>query len=375
VRDVPAAYARMVEAINKVNARVLNAQLNESDRTNINGIVDFEIRREDEPQITVAILGLGELYTRQVQRNPEARGTIDTKIRIQVVLLDIARIPAREQTTMQIAAKDVRTSYNDVREALTKNGARFINARLDESDPQSVVGTLEFEIARKDEGAAVAVLRNAGDVFSRNVQRSPENSGALDSKAYYNVTLITVTRIPPRNTVILDIETGDVAKVGDTVLGWVSGKGGKVVASQLKSRGPRGVPVFYLVADVPLRDERELVNKIIGVGPVRNQDNKGNPNAPDGDFALSRLVLTFEAPQAIVADDSGAWVSVRSGLTKSLFAIFKSVEFVVIGVVFVGPWAVILWFAWRMIKRSRTPAAPAATGTAGGSTGSSTTGS
>ena len=69
--DVPAAYRTLREAVAKLKAsRVIKAELNEQDRTNVNAELQFDVRRADEAAAQTALAAAGDIVSRNVSRIP-----------------------------------------------------------------------------------------------------------------------------------------------------------------------------------------------------------------------------------------------------------------------------------------------------------------
>src|SRR5262249_15253657 len=140
--DVPVAYAALQEAMGKAKARVLVARLDEQDRQNIVGQLDFEIRRADEGALQLALGKAGESLSRNVIRAPEGDAVTDSKILFKVSLISANSLRPKESTTLKLAAADVPVAYAAVQEAAGKAKARVINSKLDEHDRQNITGQL-----------------------------------------------------------------------------------------------------------------------------------------------------------------------------------------------------------------------------------------
>src|SRR5262249_44646308 len=87
-RDVPAGYPALQEAVAKAKGRVLHAQLNEQDRSNVTGELDFEIRRGEEAAVRTALAAAGDIYSRSATRVPDSETVIDSKVRWKVKLMN-----------------------------------------------------------------------------------------------------------------------------------------------------------------------------------------------------------------------------------------------------------------------------------------------
>src|SRR5262249_25097745 len=63
--DVAATFQKLRLVVSKANAHIINAQLDEKDRQNVTAQLDFHISRLGESDTLAALLGAGEVLTRQ----------------------------------------------------------------------------------------------------------------------------------------------------------------------------------------------------------------------------------------------------------------------------------------------------------------------
>jgi hypothetical protein len=96
-------------------------------------------------------------------------------------------------------------------------------------------------------------------------------------------------------------------------------------------------------------------------GKVQVSQSKNDPQVADGKYATARLEITLTNIEGIVPDDDGVWAQVRKGLSVSVSALLKSVEFVVFGLCVVLPWALIGFGGYRMVRRAVKPTPPPVT--------------
>ena len=86
---------------------------------------------------------------------------------------------------------------------------------------------------------------------------------------------------------------------------------------------------------------------------------------PQGSLARARVDVTLESEAMIVEGGQGLGSRIREGLRTSVAGLLWSVQLIVIGLLLVAPWALIVYFGWRVLRRGRerraaTPAAAAA---------------
>jgi hypothetical protein len=113
---------------------------------------------------------------------------------------------------------------------------------------------------------------------------------------------------------------------------------------------------------VPLSRAGEVVNAVRGQGKVTMAQSTRNEGVPEGTLSRARVEITLGSP-GIIDTRSGFWDTIRSGLSTSVEGLLWSLQFVIVGLFLVAPWALVLWLVWRLIVRSRrgvktTPTTP-----------------
>jgi len=360
-REVPDSFKALQDAVNAAKGRVLHAQLNEQDRSNVNGVIDFEVRRGDEAGILKALGGAGEVLTRQVSRAQEAEGVIDSKVRYQFNVVNIANTKPRETVMLVMASKDVPAAYRALQAEVSKCQGWVTHAQLNEADRKNISAKLTFEVRRSEEAALLKALGATGDVQKRDVMRAADAADVIDTKVRYELTLLNVANIPPREMAKLGIEVKDVDAAAALLSKYVADAKGRVEPLNVV-RLPNGTMTAKLVCDVPLASAELLKARFRSVGIVRSQTDTRNEAVPDSALAIARLDVLLSNETPILAADAGPWESMKKGLSYSMVAIGYSLMWVVVGLLVVLPWGLAAWVVLRLLARFRgKPAAPAAT--------------
>ena len=353
-RGVPDAFNKLRDAVRTTQrGRVLSSQLAEQESSNVTGTVDFEVRRDDWPAIETALRETGQVVSRNVSRSSDTENTVDSKIRLQVTLVDEAALAPRESVTIQLAVADVPAQYSKLLEALGTAQARVLQSQLNEQETRNnVTATLAFDVRRDNRAAVDKALAEAGDVVSRNVTRSTDTQNTLDDKVRISLSVADADRLPPRETTTLGMEARDVEAAKEAIESLALGLGGRVVDSTL-SRETNGRVIAKVVADVPLGKAMEMVSKTRGQGRVQFRRDARDENVPAGLLSRYRVDVTLANEELIVAGGQGLATRIREGLRTSVTGLLWSVQLIVIGLFLVAPWALIIWFAWRLLRRGR----------------------
>jgi hypothetical protein len=211
---------------------------------------------------------------------------------------------------------------------------------------------IDLELPRDHQSTFEQVLGSSGDVLSRNATRSPDTENTIDSKLRVQVSLIGADRVAPRETTTLGVETRNVDASVAKITSLTTSNGGRVIDSTL-ARESDGRSAARVIVELPLGKSGQVIDQIKQLGEVRTERATKNAQVPEGSLSRARVEVTLASPQAIVAEGTGIWSSVRSGLGTSFAGLMWSLQILVVGLCFVVPWALVLWGGWKLLKRSR----------------------
>ena len=373
VEDVDKAYQQVLAAVVEVKGRITKSELKQLSAGQFNATFNFEVAAESGGPIRDRLRMLGRVARLEIDRTVQTEGGTlpsdakpkrgDTAFLLQ--LYNLANVAPRETATLQVAAPDVPSAYQALRDAIAKTTGRVLVAQLNEQDRQNVSAQFEFEARRSDEGAVRAALDAAGEVLSRQVARTAEGDSVTDSKVLYRVALLSAGRLKPREVMTLAVEVADVDGSATLFAARVAEAKGRQVDAKL-DRDARGGATAKVVFEVPLPAAAGLVERFKAAGTVRVSQSIRDPQATDGRYATARIHVTLTNVEAIVPDGTGLWPKVRQGLSISAAVLLTSVTWVVFGLCVVLPWAVIGFGGYRVVRRLVQPApaapvAPAAT--------------
>ncbi len=352
------SFRNVLNELKKADARILQSQLNEQDKNNVAGILDFEVTRAKEVDVRQALGAAGDLVSRTVNRSSDTDQMVDSKVRLQVRLMSFDRLVARETQTMEVAARDVAAAYHALASAVAEVGGRVIRSELNVQEQNNVNGILEFEVRREDRDKLQKALESAGTLFSRAVTRAADNINTVDSKIRLQVHLTHVDQLPPRERTKMMVEVADVDRATSSLIGSITAAGGRVIDTE-QSKDSNGQIRSHVVAEVPLSKAADVRGQIRGLGTDRINESSTNHQAPEGEVARAQFDVTLANADLIVGRDEGLGNAVKSALSTSVRGLLWSLQFIVVGLLIVGPWALLLWGGWRLWRRSRTVSAAA----------------
>lgn len=350
--DAEASYKQILARIEKAGGRVITSSLNRQKNDQTTGSLKFEVKAAEADAVLLDIRTAGEVMRLDVLENPDTQNVTKSKKGFQVQLFALGLVEPRETTTLTIASKDVAAAYRALQEALAGVDARILTAQLNENDRQNVNATLYFDYKRDADGKVAAALAAAGDVLTRNSARAQDVERVIDSKKRLNLTLINIATISPREVYTLGVEVEPVDAAVGALETLASEFKGRIIESR-HTRGAGGRNTSHLTIDLPLSGARAAADKIKGLGMLRIFETSRNAQAPEGDLALGRLVVTLSSPSQLVDADSGPWTRIKSGLSVGLTALSWSLTLVIVGMCFVVPVGLIVWVGRKVYLKTK----------------------
>ncbi len=347
------AFRNVLNELRKADARILQSQLNEQDKNNVGGILDFEVSRAKELDIRQALGTAGDLVSRAVNRSSDTDQTVDSKIRLQVRLISFDRLVPRETQSIEVASRDVAAAYHALASAVNEVNGRVIRSELNVQEQNNVSGILEFELRREDREKFQKALEAAGTLFSRAVNRAADNINTVESKIRLQVHLTHVDQLPARERTKMMVEVAEVDQATTSLIGTITAAGGRIIDTE-QSKDNSGQIRSHVVADVPLSKAGDVRGQIRALGTDRVNESSTNHQAPEGAVARAQFDVTLANGDLIVGRDEGLGAAVRSALSTSVRGLLWSLQFIVIGLLMVLPWALMIWGGWKLWKRSRT---------------------
>ena len=351
--QVASAFNALRESVRTAGGRILTSQLSAQDAASASGTLVFEVPREQWGAVDQALQSAGEVVSRSVTRAAEGENAVDTKIRLSVTLVDEARLNPRQTVDMKLAVSDVSGAYAKLLEALRAANARVHQSQLADQQSENVTGTLVFDVRGEAARAAVEkAIDDAGDVFGRTVNRSADAANVIDDKTRLSVSLIDADRLPPRETTTMGLEVPDVERSKGALEATAVAAGGTVTSTVSRERS--GNVLATLTIHVPLGKEAEVLKAARDQGKVLVIREESDPTVPAGALTRARVNVMLASVESIVAGDDSLWASVKRGLNFSARGLLWSLQWVIVGLCFVLPWALIVWAVARVVRRSRS---------------------
>ncbi len=197
--DVPTSYRSLQDALAKTKSRVIKAQLNEQDRSNITAELHFEVRRADEATIQAALAAAGEQLTRNVVRSEQTQNVTDAKVQYQVSLINAARIPPRETITLGIEVPDVEEKAAFLAAQVKEAGGRIVGSQVGHERSGRLTARLVYDVPLTAAASLAEQIKKTGTVRAQQSTRNPQAPEGKLAIARLDVTLSNAELIVPKD--------------------------------------------------------------------------------------------------------------------------------------------------------------------------------
>ena len=349
--DVDGAYTAIIAAVKSNGGRVVSSTLDRGDPAKATGSLILEIPPDKLSAALATLHAQGDVLNMNQAENPDTQNSTESKAGLTVKLFSMAAVSARESIDQTIAAVDVPASYQAILSAAATTHSRVATAALKEQDQQNITADLELDIPRVTASEMDKAIAGAGGTISRTATRAADNDGTVDSKVHLKLSISSADHLPAREKTALQMEVADVDKAAASAQAAAITAGGRVLKSTVFK--DQGKDTSAVLLDFPLDKYSELLQQVRNQGTVRGIDASRDPQAPTGSMAHAQIYVEFRTGDTIVADQTGPWASVRSGLSTSINGLLWSLRWVVVGLCLIGPWAVIVWIGWKLKSRMR----------------------
>jgi hypothetical protein len=352
--DAEKAYKTVLERVEKASGRVLSSNLNRPKSDQTAGKLSFQVNRAEAEAVLQDIREVGEVIKLDVTEDPDSANATRSKRGFYVNLFALGLVQPRETSTVVLATKDVPASYRGMLEAMKAAGVRILSAQLNENDQRNVTADLSVEARRGQEEALAAAMAKAGDVYTRTSTRAQDSENVVDSKIALNLRFFNAASIPPRETVKIGIEVGD-ADVAVKAL--EADFKTRVVDTRHSQKG--GERESVLTIELPYQELSGALDRIKGLGSVRDQSSAKNAGVPANALALARIEVRV-GHEVLLGQDSGPMANIRRGLSISLQAASWALMLIMIGVCFVLPILLLFWTLAKIHRKLRPKTVTAA---------------
>lgn len=369
VDDVDKSQKEALAVVSQHKGRVAKSELKQHAAGQLEAVLVFEVAPDVSGAVRNALSKLGTVTKQDAERLQQAEGgtgrpedvkTRSKDVQFNVTLYNVANIEPRETFHLQLASNDVPAAFRKLKEAVAAAEGQVRKALLNEQDKLNISAELSFDIARKHEKVIEKLLAEVGEAFSRSTAQVPIGETATDKKVGYRLRLLSVSGVPPREKVTLELDVANVEETTATFVGMVRERKGEVARGPRRRLDATGRAIAEVLFDVPLSMKDDLLAKFRKAGRVRVDDSDRNPQVPESTLATAQIYVKLTSDGPIVPGDEALWPKIRTSLFYSFTLLSFSLMFIILGLSVVLPWALIIYGVVRLVRRFRRKAEAAA---------------
>ncbi len=208
------------------------------------------------------------MLTSTLAENPDNANSTAAKRGIQLRLVNIAAVPPKESVTINVAVRDVESSYKKIIALIQKpveppagsaastiagpSAGRLLANNVNGQVPEQMTADIRAEIRADQADAILQAMRDAGEVISSTTTQNADNSGNItQSKEGIQLRFINVASVAARETQTLRVVAMDVTASYNKLLASLQaladggavrcGGGARVISVALNESDPRTI--------------------------------------------------------------------------------------------------------------------------------------
>lgn len=250
VEDVEKAHKEALAAVADAKGRVTKSELKQHAAGQYNAVVNFEVAPDAAGPLRDRLKQLGNAARLDVERIQQTEGGSgkvgDIKVKrndtqIFLSIYNLANVAPRETVQMNLACADAEAAYKAILARVEKALGRVVNSSLNRQKAEQTSGFVNFEVKSADAAAVEADVRLAGEVMRMQVVENPDAQNVTKSKRGFQVTLLALGMVQPRESSTVQLASRDVA-AGYRAIQEALGKvGARIFSSQLNERDRHNV--------------------------------------------------------------------------------------------------------------------------------------
>ncbi len=341
-QDVPAAHLSLQKEAARLKGRVLHTQLLEQDRFNVAAVFHFDVGAEHRVEVDNLLKLMGVTLSRtNAQAGPKDDAT-DLKVGYRLTLKNVTSIPPRDIFTIHVASQDVAANHRKLFEEVTRLKGRVHKTQLNEQDRFNVSAEFDFDVNATDRAAIDELIKASGATTSRtNAQAGPKDE-ATDLKVGYRLTLKNVAGAEPREKTAMQIQVSDVNQHVLEFKNAVQAVKGRVIDSKF-DRHENGKIEAFIVFEVPLSAQDNLVRQFRAAGYVEKHQTSPNKQVPENELSTAHLIVKLTTAGPIMPPDAGVGERFGRGLYLAMWVFTWCLNVILMGLAIALPMLFVIW--------------------------------
>jgi hypothetical protein len=298
--DVEKARDGAFKAIDDAKGRIVEAELKRLDAGQLAARIVADVPPEMAGATIDRLKQLGRVARLEVHRQQVAADAGDTTstaptrtdrkpTRIVLSIYNLANVAPRRTTALTLAASDPESAYAALL-ALANPGGRVVTSNLDRS--ASATGTVSLEVPPARLEAALAAIRSSGEVLKRTTTENADTQNTTDAKVGLTVSLVALSAVAPRETVVQTVAAADVPTAYRTITAAAGVARAHVRTAELNEQDRRNVTATVEV-DVPRDGLADFNQSLAAAGDTIARSSARSADAENTADAAVRVKLSL----------------------------------------------------------------------------------
>ncbi len=189
--DVQSSFGSILSAVRDLGGRVLTSQVNEQNRPNITGVLDFEVPSDKAARegIEKAMSAAGVVFGRSVSRSADLQSTVDVKMRMQVTISSVDQLEPKKRTILKLEASDVEKLAGEIGDAALKAGGRIISSTQSTDSSGRASSHVVVDVPLDKADGIQSNIERMGTLRVKDWKRNPTAPDGSLAQAQLDVTL------------------------------------------------------------------------------------------------------------------------------------------------------------------------------------------
>jgi hypothetical protein len=217
-----------------------------------------------------------------------------------------------------------------------------------------VTGAITVEVPASSSAELTVVVQGVSVPMTSSSRENPDRQNFTSSRMGFEFQIVSMNQIPARTNLQFVAESSNVEQMLDVLNDALKKHGGRVTSTDV-SQGTGGRTVATWSAELSSESQNNLVAMLEAQTKITARQQTTNADAPVGPASRTTIELMLKTPDTLVAPGSGFWNTIVQGVKTSVAGLLWSLQLIVVGLFLVGPWVVIGWVGYKIVRRRRAP--------------------
>jgi hypothetical protein len=279
VEDVEKARQEALTAVITAKGRITKSELKQHSAGQYSAVLNFEVAAEAAGPLRDRLKQLGTVARLEVDRLMQTEGGTgrpqDGKVtrsdaQFLVSIYNLANVAPRETVQINLACLDVEMVYRMIVANAQKTG-RIVTSNLNSPSSQQTTGTIQLEVKTTEADALLQSIKAAGEVLRLQVTENPDVQNVTRAKRGFNIQLVALGMVEPRETANLKLAATDVPAAYRAVQEAVAKAKGRILKAQLNEQDKQNITA-QLDFDVRRSEEPAITKELESAGDIYSRN-------------------------------------------------------------------------------------------------------